>query len=180
MTACPKCETPGLAHTLIDETLPAHSCRDCGGTLLSLIAYRRWRDTTGGSHEPAPGELEAVPPEDSSDAISCPKCRRVMTKYQISAAADNRIDYCVGCEDIWLDEGEWDLIANLVGIDRLAAVLSQSWQYRLRTDRSKKMQEERLRFLLGADYERACEVRDWLSEHPSRTEILAFVSRRTR
>ncbi len=178
MAACPKCVTPGLSHTLIDGALPAYSCKHCGGTLLSLVAYRRWRDAGGGTHEPRDGDLEVVSPGDSSDAIPCSKCRRVMTKYRISAAAENRIDYCVGCEDIWLDDGEWDLIANLVGTDQLAAVLSQSWQYRVRTGRIERMEAERMNDVLGADYERAAEFREWVREHPSRTEILAFVSRR--
>ena len=178
MAACPKCISPGLSHTLIDESLPAYSCKTCRGTLLNLVAYRRWRDTTDTPHQPRKGGLEPAPPEDSSDAIKCTKCRRVMTKYRIAAAADNRIDYCVGCEDIWLDDGEWDLIANLVGTDQLAAVLSQAWQYRVRAGRRKHMETARMKDMLGADYERVAEIREWVQAHPSRTEILALVSRR--
>ncbi len=177
MTACPKCENSGLVHTLLAESLPAHSCRECGGTLLGLVTYRRWRDLATTAHEPIPGHIEAVDPSDTGDAIPCPKCQRVMTKYRISASTRNRIDYCVACEEIWLDDGEWDLVANLVGTARLAAILSKSWQYRIQTEQAESMEAERLKSAFGSDYERIQEIREWLKAHPARAEIIAFLGR---
>jgi Zn-finger nucleic acid-binding protein len=42
---CPRCKTRDLKPTMIEENLPAMSCADCEGSLVSLLYYRHWAET---------------------------------------------------------------------------------------------------------------------------------------
>lgn len=178
MADCPSCSHAGLKHTLLSDALPAHTCPSCDGLLVSLVAYRRWRET-----DHAPPKSSQLPNDvsvdDSKDAIACGKCRKLMTKFRISADSPNRIDYCAGCEDVWLDEGEWDLIEALAGSDHLATILTQPWQRRVIVESVEKMKHERLKTLLGSDYDKVMGLNDWLTDHTSRDVILTYLRRKS-
>jgi Zn-finger nucleic acid-binding protein len=179
MALCPQCDHSVLVHTLLTENLAGYSCGKCLGTLVSLVAYRAWRERV------AQGTLKAtvvaepdVTPADSTGAKKCPKCRSVMSKYRISSEKLNRLDYCPHCEEIWLDDGEWELVESLVTAGDFAKVFTQAWQYAVRSGITSAMEEQRLRELLGGDYERVVEFARWLEDQPTKPEILARLTRR--
>jgi Zn-finger nucleic acid-binding protein len=179
MAQCPQCADSPLVHTLLADNLAAYSCGKCLGTLVSLVSYRAWRESSGRSSLPA--AEPAVPASevaDSTGAKKCPKCRSLMSKYRISAEKSNRLDYCAHCEEVWLDDGEWELVESLAASGDFTRMFTQSWQYAVRGNMSQQMEEQRLRELLGADYERVAEFGQWLQAQPARTEILAKLSRR--
>ena len=159
---------------MLTEGLAGHSCGQCLGTLVSLVAYRAWRERAGAhalpGAAPAVADLTAA---DSVGAKKCPKCRSLMSKYRISAARANRLDYCPHCEEIWLDDGERELVEGLVISGDFARVFTQGWQYAVRSGVTGAMEEQRLRELLGADFARFAEFARWLSAQPARQEILA-------
>lgn len=179
MALCPQCDHSVLVHTLLTDDLAGYSCGKCLGTLVSLVAYRAWRERN--AHEtPAASALaepEASPP-DSVGAKKCPKCRSVMSKYRISSEKTNRLDYCPHCEEIWLDDGEWQLVESLVTSGEFTKVFTQAWQYAVRTSVTSAMEEQRLRELLGNDYVRVSEFARWLETQPAKQEILARLARR--
>src|SRR5688572_17224366 len=114
MAQCPQCADSTLVHTMLAENLAAYSCGRCLGTLVSLVAYRAWRESSGRGRLPtAPDAIPDVDPPDSIGAKKCPKCRSLMSKYRISAEKHNRLDYCAHCEEVWLDDGEWQLVESL-------------------------------------------------------------------
>ncbi|HSD73332.1 MAG TPA: hypothetical protein VLB75_01100, partial [Steroidobacteraceae bacterium] len=82
---CPRCKTTDLKPTMIEEMLPAAGCSGCGGSLVSLVYYRHWAET----HKP-PAELGpedttiTVETTDTTTALMCPKCARVMMKYKLT------------------------------------------------------------------------------------------------
>jgi Zn-finger nucleic acid-binding protein len=179
MAQCPQCADSTLVHTMLAENLAAYSCGACLGTLVSLVAYRAWRESPAGRHAlvaaaPATADIDAP---DSVGAKKCPKCRSLMSKYRVSAAKSNRLDYCPHCEEIWLDEGEWQLVEAVVESGDFAKVFTQAWQQHVRLDVSRAMEEQRLRSLLGADHGRVVEFGEWLASQPSRQEILAWLAR---
>ncbi|HEY6123353.1 MAG TPA: zf-TFIIB domain-containing protein [Steroidobacteraceae bacterium] len=146
---------------------------------MSLVAYRAWRE------RPARGDLPVVPtaeaysePADSQGAKKCPKCRSLMSKYRIRSDKNNRLDYCPHCEEIWLDEGEWELVEGLVASGEFTRVFTQAWQYAVRAGITSAMEEQRLRELLGNDYQRVAGFADWLQTQPGKQEILARLTRR--
>jgi len=174
MAQCPQCAESPLVHALLAEGLAGYSCGKCLGTLVSLVSYRAWRERAG-AHAlpvaaPAIADLAAA---DSVGAKKCPKCRSVMSKYRISADRANRLDYCPHCEEIWLDDGEWQLVESLVMSGEFSKVFTQAWQYAVRADIKGAMEEHRLRELLGGDFARFVEFARWLAAQPARQEILA-------
>src|SRR5262249_22681259 len=133
MAQCPQCADSTLVHTMLAENLAAYSCGRCLGTLVSLAAYRAWRENSGRDRLPVTAAAVAV--GDAADSIAakkCPKCRSLMSKYRISAEKSNRLDYCPHCDEVWLDDGEWHLVEGLALSGDFARVFTQAWQYALR------------------------------------------------
>ena len=179
MALCPQCDHSILVHTLLTDNLAGYSCGKCLGTLVSLVAYRAWREKQGkGALRATPAAEPDSEPPDSIGAKRCPKCRSLMSKYRIRSDKTNRLDYCPHCEEIWLDDGEWELVEGLVISGEFARVFTQGWQYAVRSGITGAMEEQRLRGLLGADYERVDQFAEWLQTQPAKQEILARLTRR--
>ena len=174
MAMCPQCPRTGLRHTLLLNDIPAHSCPDCDGVLLSLVVYRRWREQLAPEIESVSANGNLVP--DNTVSISCPKCRALMTKYRFSVDAPNRLDFCAHCEDVWFDSGEWDLVANIAAQGQLAEIFAQPWQFRLQKQTQANMEAHRMRELLAADYDEFIAFRRWLHSHPARDRLLALLA----
>jgi Zn-finger nucleic acid-binding protein len=182
MTACPVCLTSQLQPAMLAQDLVAYSCPTCDGVLLSLVAYRHWREANAAraaaATEHRSGEADVA--EDTAAVVNCPRCRSVMVKYRIGAQMDNRLDYCAHCEDVWLDHGEWELVEALASRGDLAKIFTRSWQRRVREDIADDMETERLKDLLGSEYATVESFRNWLQEHRARDEIIALLRRRKR
>ena len=57
-------------------------------------------------------------------------------------------------------------------------MFTQAWQYAVRAGVTGAMEEQRLRELLGDDYERVAQFAEWLQTQPAKQEILARLVRR--
>ena len=126
MALCPQCDHSILVHTLLNDDLAGYSCGKCLGTLVSLVAYRAWREKQDkGALRATPAAEPDSEPPDSIGAKKCPKCRSLMSKYRIRSDKTNRLDYCPHCEEIWLDEGEWELVEGLVASGEFTKVFTQ-------------------------------------------------------
>src|SRR5687767_12077968 len=142
---CPVCKSAELRPTMIEDLLPSMGCDQCKGTLVALLYYRHWAE----HHKPepemnAPATL-AEEPADTTNALRCPKCERIMTKYRLSGTVANRLDVCSLCDEAWLDEGEWQLLEQLQLSDKLPAVFTETWQRKLRKEGSERTRQEILR-----------------------------------
>jgi Zn-finger nucleic acid-binding protein len=114
---------------------------------------------------------------DSSQALLCPACQRIMTKYRIGSEVRNRLDLCGPCGEIWLDGGEWSLLARLDLHTKLPAIFSDAWQRAIRQTGSARAYEERCLARFGtADYERVRAFRDWLRAHPNKLELRNYLN----
>jgi Zn-finger nucleic acid-binding protein len=162
-------------HALLTENLAAYSFGKCLGTLVSLVAYRAWREQAARLPATRAAESDAA---DSVAAKKCPKCRSLMSKYRIKADKTNRLDYCPHCDEVWLDDGEWELVEGLALSGDFARLFTQAWQNSFRNEVTDGMEASRLRTLLGADFARVEEMRAWIESHPRRLEILARLARR--
>jgi Zn-finger nucleic acid-binding protein len=179
MAQCPQCADSPLVHAMLSEGLAGYCCGKCLGTLVSLVSYRAWRERVGDHSLPvASPAIADGAAADSIGAKKCPKCRSLMSKYRISAEKTNRLDYCPHCEEIWLDDGEWQLVESMVQSGEFTKVFTQAWQYAVRADIVGAMEVHRLRELLGDDYGRFVEFARWLEAQPARQEIVAQLSRR--
>lgn len=178
MAQCPQCADSTLVHAMLAENLAAYSCGRCMGTLVSLAAYRVWRENTGRDRLPAtPTAVADFDAADSVGAKKCPKCRSLMSKYRITAGRSNRLDYCPHCDEVWLDDGEWQLVEALALSGDFTRVFTQAWQNLVSVGITETMEAERLRTLLGDELERVEEIRAWVQAHPQRLAILARLAR---
>ena len=172
--SCPKCEAGALEPTQPAPGLAARQCGQCHGLLIDLLTYRQWREALG--HSPTFGRAGAITAaEDSRRALLCTRCQRLMTKYRVSDAHDNRLDFCVHCADVWLDSGELALLNDPELDGDLGKVLTRPWQNVVRENISRRLQDDRLAEQLGDDLQRVRDFGQWLAEHPERDRILAYL-----
>jgi Zn-finger nucleic acid-binding protein len=163
---------------MIEDLLPSMGCEQCKGSLVGLLYYRHWAENHKPHYETdAPATLSEVP-ADSTNALRCPKCERIMAKYRLSGTIANRLDLCTVCDEAWLDGGEWQLLEQLQLSNKLPAVFTDTWQRKLRKEGSERTRQEILRRTIGADDATKVEsLRSWLNEHPAKSTILTYLYR---
>jgi hypothetical protein len=86
---CPHCQTSDLKPTMIEEYLPAMGCATCHGSLVSLLYYRHWAETQKAAPTTPAKSVDAVETTDTTTAIRCPKCSRLMTKYKLTGSIES-------------------------------------------------------------------------------------------
>lgn len=176
---CYSCDGETLKPAKLDEDLPARECARCGGVQLDLLAYRAWREQQPGEDTlpgPRRGGVTLVKADDNRRALLCQRCSRLMLKFRIDTEVENFVDLCGSCDDVWLDGGEWELLKHLDLSDRLAEIMTEPWQRRIRTEAVRRQQKDRLRERLGdEDHDRLMEIERWLTAHPERAELLRYL-----
>jgi Zn-finger nucleic acid-binding protein len=175
---CPSCITSDLKATRLDDGLPAHGCNDCGGAIIPLLYYRDWAERTANDKAPPDTELDAslAIESESHSALACPKCSRLMSKFNISGCSKNRLDLCSSCDEAWLDGGEWELLKALQLSKDIPSIFTDSWQRKVRKEISESKLKERFAKIVGdTDIEKAEEVRSWLNTHKNRAELIFYI-----
>ena len=174
---CPRCKSPDLLPTMIEEYLPAMACSQCHGSLVSLLYYRHWAET----QKPAAVSADAATlsqPRDTTTALMCPKCSRVMTKYKLVGDIDNRLDVCSTCDEAWLDDGEWELLEQLQLSTTMPAIFTDGWQRRLRNEKTEETRRSILKTTIGeAAATKVEEFRAWLNAQTRKSAILTYLYR---
>src|SRR5262249_39584346 len=113
---------------------------------------------------------------DTTEAVVCPKCSRVMTKYKISGAVTNRVDVCSTCDDAWLDGGEWELLEALHLSHKIPAILTDAWQSRIRRELTADTRRSILVRMIGEEgTQRVEEFGEWLEESKHKSQILTWL-----
>ena len=174
MTSCPKCRGRALSPTWLAEGLSAKGCQACGGTLVDLLAYRAWAHQKGVDTVSA-GSASGVAIDDTKQAIPCPNCDAVMTKFRLAASADNKVDFCSNCDEVWLDGGEWQQLEDLGLRQNLGSVFTEPWQRHVRAGIADQAHESLLRERFGGDFGRIAEFRAWVVQHPEYERIMAWL-----
>ena len=175
---CPHCQTSDLKPTMIEEYLPAMGCGTCRGSLVSLLYYRHWVETQKvPANEPQNG-VAAVETTDTTTAIRCPKCARLMTKYKLTGSVSNRVDVCATCDEAWLDGGEWELLEALQLSLKMPAIFTDAWQRRIRREVTEDARRSILARLIGEDgTARVEEFRNWLANNEHKSHIMMYLYR---
>jgi len=177
---CPQCKGYQLEPKELEPGLVAGSCSKCQGALVSLMNYRFWADQQGSTEECADGgaiqETEVIEVEDNKKAKVCPKCAKLMTKFQIGGNSSNRLDLCTGCDETWLDSGEWKLLKQMYLADKLPKIFTDAWQRNIRLERQEKIHKSRYEKLLGeADFVKLDAFKQWLDQHPEKGQIKQYL-----
>jgi Zn-finger nucleic acid-binding protein len=172
---CPQCKGYQLEPKELEPGLVAGSCSKCQGALVSLMNYRFWAD----QQEPTKANekrSDLVETVDNSKAQLCPKCAKLMTKFQIGSGSSNRLDLCTGCDEAWLDHGEWQLLKQMDLADKLPKIFTDAWQRNIRLDRQEKIHKNRYEKLLGeTDFAKLDIFKQWLDKHPEKAQIKQFL-----
>jgi Zn-finger nucleic acid-binding protein len=164
--------------TMIEEALPAMGCGTCHGALVSLLYYRHWAEWQKEPVDSTGDAKRTVQATDTTEAITCPKCQRVMTKYMISGTVTNRVDVCSTCDDAWLDGGEWELLEALHLSHKIPAILTDAWQRRIRRELTADTRRAALVRMIGEEGARHVEdFGDWLDESKYKSHILTYLYR---
>jgi len=175
---CPFCKNHSLKPIKLADDLPAECCSHCHGALVSLLSYRIWLE-----RHPVAAQVATerhpnicVEPADTSHALICPKCSGIMSKYRIAAETENKIDLCVRCNEVWLDNGEWELIKFLELSDKLPQIFYDSWQKQIRQTQNHALKEEKFKEILGEDYDEIVRIKDWIKAHEQRRTLLDYLN----
>jgi len=178
---CPQCQGYQLEPKEIESGLVAGACPKCEGTLLSLMNYRFWNDKNPSNLKVDSNEIEVNEPHqkaiDNSSALTCPKCSRFMSKFNVGSGSSNRIDLCTGCDEAWLDKGEWRLLNRLDLQGQLPKIFTDAWQRNVRIERKENNFKKRYETLLGKDdFKRIDEFKSWLNEHTESASIRHYLN----
>lgn len=172
---CPQCKGYELEPRELEPGLIVGACGKCSGALVSLMNYRFWSDQQSQAAASTCDEV-VVETEDNNKAQVCPKCSKLMTKFQVGVDASNRLDMCNGCDEAWLDKGEWQLLKKLDLADKLPRIFTEAWQRNIRIERQEKLHKKRYENLLGADdFSRLDTFKQWLEQHSEREQIKQYL-----
>src|SRR4029434_1283502 len=155
-------------------------CDTCHGSLVSLLYYRHWAETQKLVPQPQVAAESSGPVAtcDTTSALVCPKCARVMAKYKLTGTVANRVDVCSTCDEAWLDGGEWEVLEALQLSKELPAILTDAWQRRIRREQSEGTRRSILVRMIGEDgTTRVEEFRDWLGRNQHKSHVLAYLYR---
>ena len=175
---CPHCKTSDLKPTMIEEELPAMGCGTCHGSLVSLLYYRHWAETQKAPSGDAGGAAANLETTDTTTAITCPKCDRLMAKYKLTGRISNRVAVCSTCDEAWLDGGEWQLLEALQLSLNLPAIFTDAWQRRIRHELTEDSRRSILTRMIGEDATaKVEEFRTWLAKNKHKSQIMTYLYR---
>jgi len=175
---CPVCKTRNLHKVLLESELPALGCERCEGNWINGSVYWKWIETD--KHEsPVPENSTEASVVDVEQAKLCPECRHIMVKYWLSSELDFALDHCHGCRGIWFDRNEWNVLKGRHLHNEINSIFTSPWQTEVERARRKLKTEQHNESKFGAeDYAEMKRIRLWISRHPRREEILAFLNDR--
>jgi Zn-finger nucleic acid-binding protein len=163
---------------MIEEMLPAMGCAACKGSLVSLLYYRHWIEQHRPQDAPSASTELTEAAADTATAMRCPKCERIMSKFKLAGSVDNRVDLCALCSEAWLDRGEWELLEQLQLSDKLPAVFTDTWQRKLRHEKSEQTRQSLLKKTIGGEAASKVEdFRSWLNAQNLKSTILTYLYR---
>lgn len=168
------------------ELLPglrAHECEGCAGHWLRFGDYLAWREAQAEDQPEVPLQASGISPSDppSAGPRRCPDCDFLLARYRIGRGIHFTLDRCGNCNGVWLDGSEWATLHARGLHDNLHEVLGPGWQRALRAAEHRQGTEAQFQRQFGVeDYARAQEFGRWLSEHPRRSEIFAYLQFRIR
>ena len=176
---CPRCKTPDLKPTMIEEDLPAVGCASCQGSLVSLLYYRHWAETQKPPTDTT-AEVTTITVEttDTTTALMCPKCSRLMMKYRLTGTVSNRLDVCSLCDEAWLDLGEWELLEALQLSHLMPSIFTDEWQRKIRREMVEGTRRLILARMIGEPgVAKVEEFGEWLKQTKHKSHILQYLYR---
>ncbi|WP_087018509.1 zf-TFIIB domain-containing protein [Thaumasiovibrio subtropicus] len=173
---CPQCREGQLMPNFIDAQFRAHQCDSCRGDWILIEDFVTWREHNP-DYEFAPMfNVEEDEIDDTTKAMMCPATGTFMRKFRITAQSGHRLDYSSAVGGIWLDNGEWELLKKEGVAGRLNAIVTNSWQQKLRETSAQESFSDIYHAKFGQDdYSKLRDIREWLATHPQKADLRAYL-----
>ena len=177
MPHCPACRSTSLSHRELESALHVRSCHQCHGVWIPVESYGRWYQKQ--TMQPITDQSQDSDPVDigPSPLRRCPDCTSILGRYRVGHGAHFTIDRCANCRGVWLDAAEWDALKSRNLHVRMHGLFDPAWQAKARRiERDLEEAKQQLDLLGQPDYQRVCDFRDWLREHPRRDLIWSILA----
>lgn len=172
---CPVCKTSTLAAIALQPGLTGNQCPRCQGIWIASGQYFAWLKQHGPNLPEKPSDAP-LPVEGAQQARLCPECGHLLRRYRILPDSTFSLDHCHQCNGMWFDRDEWATLETRNLHDDLNLVFTQGWQQKLRGEESHRQMEAIYQGKFSPqDYARIQEIRQWLTIHPQRAALLAFL-----
>lgn len=176
MKMCPVCREVELTHSFIERNLPAYVCEPCGGIWIAANEYMAWVLIQENTPSATPFTDTSLPIPDNNHAILCPDCGRILRRYKIWPNIDFHLDRCGGCNGVWFDPHEWQILKSNGLHDQINQCFTEPWQRQLREEEKRRRFEKIYRQKFGPDdYAEVRRIKCWLAHHPQRSGLLAYL-----
>jgi Zn-finger nucleic acid-binding protein len=157
--------------------LSVYKCKKCQGFWISALKYREWLD----KYEPDFYEQvdydAPLPVLDVEQAKLCPDCGRILICYRVWPDISFRLDRCWGCNGVWFDHAEWDVLRSHGLYDKVHMFFTEPWQRKLREEETRRRFEAiYLEYFGPQDYAEIKRIREWIQQHPEGQRLLAYLN----
>ena len=173
---CPICKRATLFTRTVLESLAMVCCTDCKGKWLSSSSYWSWHDTLKDERPENKYSDFTCEVHDAPQAKICPDCGRILIKFKVGHGIDFKLDHCNGCNGVWFDQNEWEVLENRNLHDEIHKIFTTAWQNEIRLEEKNNYFDEMYQQKFGSDYLKIKEFKAWMDEHQLKTTILAFLS----
>ncbi len=178
MKKCPVCKV-SLTSVLLEENLPANHCPECEGHWISSEEYYAWLETQDEVSMPSinvDGTLP-LPVRDNNKALICPDCGKILRRFKIAPDIEFHLDRCGGCNGVWFDKNEWEVLRLKELHHNLHSFFTEGWQDKLKGEEMKRRYEALYLEKFGQDdYEKIKEMRVWLDARDSKNQLIAYLT----
>jgi len=173
---CPVCKMSELAAHEASPDFVSLKCRDCGGQWISCYEYWRWFQANPGPPKGAAVEPLPMTTHETGTARLCPECGHVLARFKVGHALDFTLDRCGECGGTWFDRNEWEILTSGPLHDRIHYIFTAAWQKQVRNeDRVRHLQRLFAQKIGEKDYVEIRRIKEWLTIHPHRRELCAFL-----
>ncbi|NEQ52752.1 MAG: hypothetical protein F6K11_21880 [Leptolyngbya sp. SIO3F4] len=183
---CPKHPQETLLPSQLVEGLQAHSCSICSGSWLIAEDYQKWQavhaDTSLTIDKltvPINCETDYQPSRYDNRAGLCPTCGFYLVRSRINLQkVAFFIERCPGCQGIWCDQGEWEIL-NELGLNAYLPVLfTDEWHSHARIAEAEFRERTATAEKLGPEIaEKLFELSQLLEKHPNGDFGVAYLMR---
>lgn len=174
---CPVCRKQPLKVQDIESGLKSQECPNCRGQWIGSYMYWKWKEATGKTLSVEPKDIGELAVHDNTAAKLCPECGHFLRRYPVGKELGFSLDRCGNCGGTWFDQNEWEALKARGLHKDVHLVFSNMWQNQIRDRQRQQAAEAVYKRIFGPeDYTRISEVKDWLSKHPQRAELKAFLN----
>jgi len=161
----------------IEPSLLAYACPKSGGTWIPLQSYLDWKEHHARDQSEVPTkDIPSAADDSKRRALICPESGHLLIRYKVGHGLPFHVDVSPKTGGIWLDRGEWEALKNKGLHLELNHIFTAPYQHQVRAEEHEAAMDRLFRDKIGCeDFERVVEFKRWLSSHPKRRSIRAYL-----